>query len=117
MGRTPAYYGLLLPRMRATQVLAANRDRSAAWWRGDSVAMRATSPSARYVASRHLLLYHPLPSNLLWEISWSPPRFLDPPCDWSLPTRSVFPGVMSSVWSMSVAGAALIVCVATICYD
>ena len=48
-----------------------------------------------------------------------PPRFLDPPCDRPLPTRSVFPGVMSSAWSIERGGRveALIVCVATICYD
>jgi|RhiMetdeSRZDD1v2_1073273.scaffolds.fasta_scaffold09802_10 hypothetical protein len=40
MGRTPATCGLLFPRMRATQALATDRDRSASWWRGDIVAMR-----------------------------------------------------------------------------
>jgi hypothetical protein len=47
MDRAPATCGLLLPRTRAPQVLAANRDRSVAWWRGDSVARRAAIPSAR----------------------------------------------------------------------
>ena len=45
--QTPADCSLLLPRMRPVQIVAANRDRSVAWWRGDSVARRAASPSTR----------------------------------------------------------------------